>query len=59
MGHYILFVWKDEPRGGWNDFYDDFDSREEAEAKGLELIKKRWEYFQVVDSRDGMVAGNG
>ena len=47
MKRYLLFVWWDGPRGGWNDFFSSFASVENALGTVGERDPHGW---QIVDS---------
>lgn len=50
MKRYLLFsYYMYEPYGGWNDFRDSYDSKEEAIAAG-QVYKSNGEKYHVVDT---------
>ena len=59
---YLLFAgYSYYPAGGWNDFVDSYDTREEAEqsAKNICLLEEytiptgKYDWCHVIDSQDG------
>lgn len=53
MNRYLLFVWDQYyPSGGFNDYYSDFESEEEALACWAQMNSR--DYGQIVD----LVTGN-
>lgn len=51
MKRFLVFAGEDYyPRGGWNDLQGRFDTQLEAEHEAKELLKKGFDWNQIVDT---------
>jgi hypothetical protein len=60
MKRYALFAGMQyEPRGGWGDYIDSFDTKEEAVGHYASVLSDQgWcDWFQVVDLTTGTIMG--
>jgi hypothetical protein len=57
MKRFLLFAFDSHyPRGGWDDFRDSYDTKEEAVEA---VAKMKCEWWQVVDSEAGDIVCSG
>jgi hypothetical protein len=59
MKRYALFAGESKySKGGWGDYIDSFDTKEEAVKHYASVLSEQWyDWFQVVDLTTGTIMG--